>query len=99
MIDFQERVDLKQASAVSVVSKNTTNVRNEGIREYLDLGAAIASGIIVLFMAGSSIFALGLALGRTVLAYGVATLFVVMAIVFIGAFWSDYLPSSLRRYN
>ena len=94
MIDFQERADLKQTT---YRPSTTMLVRTEGMREYLDLAAAIASVVIVLFMAGSTVFALALALGGSALAYGMAGLFVLMALVFISAFWIDFLPWPPRR--
>ncbi len=64
----------------------------EGIREYLDVAAIVASGIILLLMAGASIFALGQMMGHSILSYAFSAIVVLMALVLVAAFWFDYLP-------
>lgn len=71
---------------------STRPVPAEGASEYLRFFAAIATAIIVIGMLVSSIYAVSQALGGSLPSYIVATLFVAILSVFVGALWVDYLP-------
>lgn len=74
-----------------------TPMQSEGVREYLHLAAAVISGIVLLAMAGASVYALGQALGHSPLGYIFAGFVVIMMLVLIATFWLEYLPMSSRR--
>ena len=74
-----------------------TPMQSEGVREYLHLAAAVISGVVLLAMAGASVYALAQALGHGPLAYVFAALVVVMLLVLIATFWLEYLPMTSRR--
>jgi len=91
-LDMHQARRLEQPRALPASSSQP-----EGIREYLDVAAIAASGIIVLLMAISSVFALGQMMGHSILSYSFATIFVVMSLVLVAAFWFDYLPQPSRK--
>jgi cytochrome c biogenesis protein CcdA len=90
MINFQ------QPPSAPITTRASQQSNISVVKPYVQLAALLASIVAVLCMVGSSIYALGQALGHSFLAYIFAAIFVIITLTFIVAVWIDYLPEQHR---